>query len=48
MRRIHDGDSGKVLFAYNTAAAFDDTTSGMDGHGGSTDNATVVAAGDML
>ena len=46
--RIHDGNSGKVLFSDNTAVAFDDTSNGIAGHGGSIDNATIVAAGDML
>jgi polyvinyl alcohol dehydrogenase (cytochrome) len=46
--RIHDGNSGKVLFSDNTAVAFNNASNGIAGHGGSIDNATIVAAGDML
>jgi len=46
--RIHDADSGKVLFSDKTAIPFPQTINGVAGHGGSIDNATFVVIGDML
>ena len=46
--RIHADDTGKVLFSDKTAVPFPQTINGVEGHGGSIDNATFVAIGNML
>lgn len=45
--KIFDGQSGELLFSYDTAREFD-TVNGVPASGGSIDNASVVAANGML
>jgi polyvinyl alcohol dehydrogenase (cytochrome) len=45
--RAHDGASGKLLFAYDTARTFP-TLNGVEGKGGAIDNAVIVAANRTL
>ena len=45
--RVFDGETGEVLFRYDTAAPFT-TVNGVEGHGGSIDNASIAAANGML
>jgi len=47
MLRVFDGESGKVLFEYNTAQIFE-SVNGVEGRGGSNDNATIVAQNGFL
>ncbi|WP_116364370.1 PQQ-binding-like beta-propeller repeat protein [Parahaliea mediterranea] len=46
--RVHDIENGQVLRQEDTAKAYIETVNGVPGHGGSLDNATTVAADDML
>ena len=46
--RAHSVEDGRVLRQESTLRAYEQTLNGVDGHGGSIDNATMVAAEDML
>jgi polyvinyl alcohol dehydrogenase (cytochrome) len=46
--RAHSTEDGHVLREENTLRAYENTLNGVDGHGGSIDNATMVAADRML
>ena len=46
--RIYATSDAQLLFEDKTAVAFDDTVNGMPGHGGTIDNAVMMAAEDML
>jgi len=46
--RAFDLQTGDVLGTHSTYKAYDDTLNGVPGHGGSIDNATMMAAGDMV
>jgi polyvinyl alcohol dehydrogenase (cytochrome) len=48
MLRIFDGETGKVLFEYQTNRDFPNTTSGLPGHGGSLDSAPYTAGDGAL
>ncbi|MDZ4760745.1 MAG: PQQ-binding-like beta-propeller repeat protein [Alphaproteobacteria bacterium] len=43
MLRIFDGESGEVLFEYQTNREYPDTVNGLPGHGGSLDSAPYIA-----
>jgi polyvinyl alcohol dehydrogenase (cytochrome) len=45
--RIFDGDTGELLFSYDTAREYQGVN-GVTGHGGSIDNTTIVAAHGKL
>ncbi|MDR2213779.1 MAG: PQQ-binding-like beta-propeller repeat protein [Pseudomonadales bacterium] len=45
--RIFNGDSGELLFSYDTAREFD-TVNGIPAKGGSIDNASIIAANGMV
>ena len=45
--KVFDGDNGELLFSYDIAREFN-TLNGVAGHGGSIDNASIVAANGLL
>jgi polyvinyl alcohol dehydrogenase (cytochrome) len=45
--RVFDGETGEVLFRFDTATPFA-TVNGVEGHGGSIDNASIAAGNGML
>ncbi|TAJ94203.1 MAG: cytochrome C oxidase Cbb3 [Gammaproteobacteria bacterium] len=45
--RVFDGETGAVLFRFDTATPFA-TVNGVEGHGGSIDNASIAAGNGML
>jgi polyvinyl alcohol dehydrogenase (cytochrome) len=46
--RVFDPETGDVLGMHSTYKAYDATLNGVPGHGGSIDNASMMAAGDMV
>ena len=46
--RIYATDDARLLYEDQTAVVFDDTVNGVPGHGGTIDNAVMMAADDML
>lgn len=48
MLRIFDGASGKVLFEYMTNRPFEQTVTGIAGHGGGLDSAPYIAGDGTL
>ncbi|MBI1360819.1 MAG: PQQ-binding-like beta-propeller repeat protein [Alphaproteobacteria bacterium] len=48
MLRVFDGDTGKVLFEYQTNKAYPDTVNGVPGQGGGLDSAAYIAGDGTL
>jgi polyvinyl alcohol dehydrogenase (cytochrome) len=48
MLRIFDGETGRVLFEYQTNRDYPETVSGLPGHGGSLDSAPYTAGDGTL